>query len=71
MSRVVIYKIVTLFVKGLTADGEHYLLNRHNLRQAIQVQLSKKQKTFYEFFFAFSKPILNFLDFAKRDEPHS
>ena len=37
-----------------------YLLNRDNCAQRIQRQLSQKQKTFSEFFFAFSKSMLNF-----------
>ena len=44
-----------LFVNTLTVNGKHYLLNRENLRQQIQMQLSEKQKTFSEFFFAVSK----------------
>ena len=35
------------------------------------MQLSQKQKTFSEFFFAFLKFILNFELFSKKDEPHS
>ena len=41
-----IYKILRLFVNTLTADDKHYLLNRDNLTQPIQMQLSQKQKTF-------------------------
>ena len=66
-----IYKIVRLFVNTLTADDKHYLLNRDNLTQPIQIQLSQKQKTFSEFFFAFSKSILNFKHLPKKDDPHS
>ena len=47
----VIQKILRLFVNTLTADEKHYLLNRDNLGQLIQRQLSQKQKTFAEFFF--------------------
>ena len=35
------------------------------------MQLSQKQKTFYEFFCAFSKSILHFKHFPKKDDPHS
>ena len=55
----------------MTADDKHYLLNRENLAQRIQMQLSEKQKTFLEFFFAFSKYILNFKDLPKKEDPHS
>ena len=42
-------------VYTLTADDKHYLLNRDNLTQAIQMQLYQKQKTFSEFFSWISK----------------
>ena len=54
------YKILRPFVNTLTANEKHYLLNRGNLMQPIWRQLSEKQKTFSELFFAFSKSILNF-----------
>ena len=49
----VINKVLRLFVNTLTVEDKHYLLNRDNLRQPIQMQVSKKEKTFAEFFFAF------------------
>ena len=65
------YKFVRLFVNALTADDKHNLLNRDNLRQPIQMQLSQKQRTFSEFFFfAFLKTILSFEPFRKNDDPH-
>ena len=70
-SLLLIEKIVTLFPNGLTADGKHYLLNRDNLTQPINTELSQKQKTFPEFFFAFSISILNFEHFSEKDVPHS
>ena len=66
-----IHKILRLFVNTLTVDDKHYLLNRDNLTQPIQMQLSQKQKTFSEFFFAFLKSILNFKHLPKKDDPHS
>ena len=66
-----IYKIVRLLLNALTADKKHYLPNRDNLTQPIQMQLSQKQKTFSEFFFAFLKSILNFKHLPKKDDPHS
>ena len=35
------------------------------------MQLSHKEKIFPEFFFSFSKSILNFKHFPKVDDPHS
>ena len=55
----------------MTVNDNHYLLNRDNLAQPIQMQLSQKQKTFSEFFFAFLKYVLNFEDISKKDNPHS
>ena len=70
-SLLVIYKIVRLFFNALTADDKHYLLNRDNLTQTIQMQLYQKQKTFYQLFFAFSKSLFNFKHFPRKDGPHS
>ena len=66
-----IQKILRLFVNTLTADDKHYLLNRDNLAQLNQMQLSKKQKTFAEFSFAFLKYILNLKHLPKNGDPHS
>ena len=69
-----IHKIIRLFVNTLTVDEEHYLLNRNNLTEPIQIQLSRKQKTspqFFFFFFAFLKSILNFKQLPTKDDPHS
>ena len=60
-----------MFVNTLTVHDKHYLLNRDNLTQTIQIQLSQKQKTFFEFFFAFLKSILHFKHLPKKDDPHS
>ena len=59
-------KISTLFCNRLSADGKYSLLNRHNLTQPIQMQLSRKQKTFSHFFAAFLKCSLNFEHFLKK-----
>ena len=51
----VIHKILRLFVNTLTVDDKHYLLNRDNLAQPIQMQLTQKGKTFSDFFFCICK----------------
>ena len=66
-----ICKIQRLFVKTLTDDDKHYMLNKDNLTQSVQMQLSQKQKTFSEFFFAFLKSTLTFKHFPKTDDPHT
>ena len=70
-SLLVTHKILGLFVNTLTVNDKHYLLNRDNLTQQIEMQLSEKQKTFSEFFFAFLKSILNFKHLPKKDDPRS
>ena len=66
-----IHKILKLFVETLTTDEKHYILSRENLMQTIQIQLSRKEKTFDEFCFAFLKSILNFKHLSKTYDPHS
>ena len=55
----------------MTVEEKHYLVTRDNLTQSIQIQLSQKQKTYWNFLFPFLKSILNFKDLPKKDEPHS
>ena len=62
----VICKISRLFPNTLSADGKYSLLNRDSLTQPIQMQLSRKQKTFSEFFSAFLKASLNFNIFKEK-----
>ena len=70
-SLLVICKIPRLFINTLSADGKYSLFNTDNLTQPIQMQLSRKQKTFSDFFSAFLKSSLNFKHFQKKDEPNS
>ena len=65
-SMLVICKTWRLFPKTLSADGKYSLLNRHNLTQPIQMQVSRKQKTFSEFFSVFLKASLKFEHFQKK-----
>ena len=66
-----IRKILRLFVNTLTVNDKHYLLNRDNLTQPIQMQLTEKQKTFSQFSFPFLKSLLSFKYFPKKDDPRS
>ena len=70
-SLLVIHKILRLFVNTLTVDDMHHLLNRDNLTEPIQMQLSEKQKTFSGISFAFLNSLLNFKHLPKKDDPHS
>ena len=49
----VIYEILRLLVNTLTVDDKDYLVNRDNLTQPIEIQLSQKQKTFSNHFLHF------------------
>ena len=49
----VILKILGLSVNSLTVDDKYSLLNRDNLRQSIQMQLSQKEQIFLNFFLHF------------------
>ena len=55
----------------MTVNEKSYLLTRDNLTRTIQIQLSQKQKTLFQFFLAFLKSILNFKYGTKKDDPRS
>ena len=60
----------------MMADDKYSLLNRDNLLQDLQIQLSQEEKKifpnfFFFFFFAFWKSRLYFEHFRKKDDPHS
>ena len=63
-------KMSILSPNTLNADSKYSLLNRDNLTQPIQMQLSPKQKAFSQFFSAFLKSSLKFEYFLKKDDPH-
>ena len=69
-SPLVICKILGHFVNALTGDDNYSLPKRGNLLQHFQMQLSKKQKIFSQFFFSFSKFTFNFEHFQKK-YPHT
>ena len=55
----------------MTADDKYSPLNKENLKQPIEMQLSQKQKSFSYSIFKFLKSILNFEHFQKKDHSHS
>ena len=61
-----ICKTLGLFVNPLAVDDKYYLLNRGNLLQHFEVEVSQKQKVFSEFFFGLSKFRFNFEHFPKK-----
>ena len=52
-SLLVLCKVLTMFVNILTADDKHFLVNRDNLRQPINTQLSQKKNYFMNLFLQF------------------
>ena len=66
-----IHEILRPFVSTWTVNDKHYLLQRDNLTQPIQIELSQKQRIFSEFFFTFLKSISNLKHVPKKDAPHS
>ena len=61
-----IWKVWKLFVNTLTADEKYSLLNRDNLTQPIQMNLSHKQNFFSQSFCAFLKSALNLEHFRNK-----
>ena len=55
----------------MTADNKCLCYIRQNFLQPIQMQLSKKRKTFCKIFIGVAKFTQNFENFEKKDEPHS
>ena len=66
-----INKTTRFLVNILAVDDKRYLLNRDKLTERIQMQLSKKPKTFSEISFAFVNSLLNFKNLPKKNDPHS
>ena len=64
-----IHKILRLFLNTLTVNDKNYPLNRDNLTLPIHMQISRKQKTFSQFFFVFLKSIINFEILTTKDGP--
>ena len=62
----VLCKILGLFVNTLSEDDKYCLLYKDNLLQPIQILLSRKQKTFSQFFSPFLKSTLNSEHFQKK-----
>ena len=71
MPLLVLLDMSGLSVNILTADDKYSALNRENLPQLMEMQLSKNQKAFSKFFVTFLKSRSNFEYFEKTSEPHS
>ena len=58
-------QILGVFVNTLTADGKYPVQGCENLQLPIQMQLSEKRKTVYEFFVLYLESTSNFKHFEK------
>ena len=70
-SLLVIFKILELFAKTLTADDKYSLLNRDNLSQPIKIYFYIRIKNFVTYLSAFLKFRLHFEQFEIKDGPYS
>ena len=71
MSPLVLGKILGVFVNTLIADNKYRVQDCENLALPIQIQFSKKQKRFSQFFVPFLESTRNFKNFQKKDLAHS
>ena len=55
-----------MFANPLPVDNKYCLLNRDNLKQHVQIQLSHKRKSFSQVYFALSAFLFNFEHFQKK-----
>ena len=53
--RLSVSEVLRVFVNKLSTNNTYFLCNRKSLPEPIQLQLSKKQKKFSEFFAAYLK----------------
>ena len=68
----VICKVLRAFVNTFRVDDKYSLLNRDNLTQGIQTQLSQKKNIYFrQFFSAFLKSRLRFVHFRMKDDTDS
>ena len=64
-------KIMGLLVNTLATDEIYLVHHQDNLTLPIQIQFSKKKKTFSQFFAPFLKSRLNFQHFERKGDSHS
>ena len=70
-SLLVMCKVLKLFGKAFTGHDEYSFLNRDNLTQPNEMQLSQKQKDFYQIFSWFSEFYIKFCTFSEKEDSHS
>ena len=70
MSLLVICEILGVFADTMSADDKYPYTNCENLLLLIQMELSKKRKTFSQSFFPFLVYTSYFKHFEKNDDRH-
>ena len=71
MSQPVWGETLVVFVNKLSADGKYPVQDCENLLLPIEMQLSKKEKSFSQFFVPFLQSTSNFKHFERKDDRHS
>ena len=71
MSPAVLGEILGVFLNILTSNGKYTVQDVENLQLSIEIQLSKKRKTFSQFFVLFVESTSNFKHFEKKHDGHS
>ena len=71
ISPVVLGEILGVFLDTMTADDKYPVQDCKNLPLPIQMQLSEKRKTLYQFLVPFLESTSNFKSFEKKDHCHS
>ena len=64
-------ELLRQFVNTLTADYKYCRQNRENLWTQVPKHISRKLKTFFQFFFPFLKSTLNLEYFERKDQSQS
>ena len=70
ISPIVLGEILGVFVNTLIGDGKYLFQDCQNLPLPIQMQISEKRKTFFEFFVPFLESTSNFQHFERKDDRH-
>ena len=60
-----------MFVKTMSYDGKYPVQYCENLQLPIQMQVSEKRKSFFQFFVPFLESISNLKHFEKKDDGHN
>ena len=71
MSPLLLPEILLVFLNTLTAEAKYPNEDWQNFPLPMQMPLSEKRKTFFEFFLLFLESTSNFKHFEIKDDGHS